>query len=159
MPIPITLKVFRGNVLVRTEQFSREIIKIGRLATAHLVLDDEKISRIHAVVEVTPEGGISIIDMGTAEGTFVNGKKVSRSPLKLGDEITVGGVRIVVEGAAEARAPSAPAPNASPARETKPTLGPPVPRSTARAKRPSRPVLTLRPGPGSAHPSCRPSPS
>ena len=54
MPTPITLKVFRGSELVRTEQFTREIIKIGRLASAHLCLDDEKISRIHSVIEVAP---------------------------------------------------------------------------------------------------------
>ena len=75
MATPLTLKVFRGNELVRTEQFNREIIKIGRLATAHLVLDDERVSRIHSVIEVSPEGAISILDMGSAEGTFVNGVK------------------------------------------------------------------------------------
>src|SRR6266542_5328708 len=99
MPTPITLKVFRGNELVRTEQYTREIIKIGRLASAHLCLDDEKISRIHSVIEVAPDGAISIIDMGSAEGTFLNGKKVSRGALKAGDQITLGGLRIVVEGA------------------------------------------------------------
>src|SRR6516165_3698351 len=97
MPTPITLKVFRGNELVRTEQFNREIIKIGRLATAHLCLDDEKISRIHSVIEVAPDGAVSIIDMGSAEGTFVNGKKVSRGALRMGDQITLGGLRIVLE--------------------------------------------------------------
>jgi hypothetical protein len=107
MPTPITLKVFRGSELVRTEQFSREIIKIGRLASAHLCLDDEKISRIHSVIEVSPDGAISIIDMGSAEGTFVNGKKVSRGPLRVGDQITVGGLRIVVEGPDGAGAPAA----------------------------------------------------
>src|SRR5512140_1374653 len=98
MPTPITLKVFRGSELVRTEQFNREIIKIGRLASAHLCLDDEKISRIHSVIEVAPDGAISIIDMGSAEGTFVNGKKVSRGQLRLGDQITLGGLRLVLEG-------------------------------------------------------------
>ena len=39
-----------------------------RLATAHLSLEDDRISRIHAVVEVSPEGAVSIIDMGSAEG-------------------------------------------------------------------------------------------
>src|SRR5512138_1191508 len=97
MPTPITLKVFRGDELIRTEQFTREIIKIGRLASAHLVLDDEKVSRIHSVIEVAPDGAISIIDMGSAEGTFVNGKKVSRGVLQPGDQITLGGLRIVVE--------------------------------------------------------------
>jgi len=98
MPTSLILRVFRGTELVRTEQFTREIIKIGRLASAHLCLDDEKISRIHSVIEVAPDGAISIIDMGSAEGTFVNGKKVSRGALKLGDQITLGGLRIVVEG-------------------------------------------------------------
>src|SRR5512136_1028645 len=109
MPTPITLKVFRGDELVRSEQFNREIIKIGRLASAHLCLDDEKISRIHSVIEVAPDGAVSIIDMGSAEGTFVNGKKVSRGALRMGDQITVGGLRIEVE-AWEGDAARAPAP-------------------------------------------------
>src|SRR5512140_160043 len=113
MATPITLKVFRGNELVRTEQFNREIIKIGRLASAHLVLDDEKVSRIHSVIEVAPDGAISIIDMGSAEGTFVNGKKVSRGALRAGDQITLGGMRLVLEGAEAAPAAvAAPAPAA-----------------------------------------------
>jgi hypothetical protein len=94
MPTPITLKVFRGSELVRSEQFNREIIKIGRLASAHLCLEDDKISRIHSIIEVAPDGAISIIDMGSAEGTFVNGKKVSRGALRTGDQITLGGLRI-----------------------------------------------------------------
>jgi hypothetical protein len=97
MATPITLTVFRGSELVRSEKFDREIIKIGRLASAHLCLDDEKISRIHSVIEVAPDGAISIIDMGSAEGTFVNGKKVSRGALRMGDQITLGGLRIVLE--------------------------------------------------------------
>src|SRR5512142_2065652 len=97
MPTPITLKVFRGDELVRSEQFNREIIKIGRLASAHLCLDDDKISRIHSVIEVAPDGNLSIIDMGSAEGTFVNGKKISRGALRAGDQITLGGLRIIVE--------------------------------------------------------------
>jgi hypothetical protein len=106
MATPITLKVFRGDELVRTEQFNREIIKIGRLASAHLCLEDDKISRIHSVIEVSPEGNISIIDMGSAEGTFVNGKKVSRGALRLGDQITLGGLRIVLELPEGAAAPA-----------------------------------------------------
>src|SRR5512138_745637 len=129
MPTPITLKVFRGDELVRSEQFNREIIKIGRLASAHLCLDDEKISRIHSVIEVSPDGNLSIIDMGSAEGTFVNGKKVSRGALRLGDQITLGGLRIVVDSpeapaATNAVAPeqnravAVPAPAAAPSRKT-----------------------------------------
>lgn len=109
MATPLTLKVFRGDELLRTEQFNREIIKIGRLATAHLILDDEKVSRIHSVIEVGADGVISIIDMGSAEGTFVNGRKVSRGVLRAGDQIALGGLRILVEpNAAPAPEPVAP---------------------------------------------------
>src|SRR5919198_500885 len=97
MAIPVILKVFRGDDHLRTERFTRDIIKIGRLSSAHLCLDDERISRIHSVIEVGPDGRISIIDMGSAEGTFVNGKRVSKGPLADGDEIKLGGLRILLE--------------------------------------------------------------
>ncbi len=137
MPMTLTLKVFRGNELVRTEQFNREIIKIGRLASAHLCLDDEKISRIHSVIEVAPDGAISIIDMGSAEGTFVNGKKVSRGALKLGDQITLGGLRIVVDASEAARTGSNEAQNvavAVPAQAVAAASPPVAPGAAAKKK-------------------------
>src|SRR5574341_1765640 len=119
MPTPIVVRVFRGDDLLRTEQFSREIIKVGRMASAHLVLDEDGIARIHAVIEVAPGGVLSIIDMGSAGGTVVNGKKVSRAALEYGDIVTVGPLQLVVdegEAAAEGAQPAAdPAPVAAPA--------------------------------------------
>jgi pSer/pThr/pTyr-binding forkhead associated (FHA) protein len=112
MPVPLTLKIFKGTLLVGTKEFSRDIIKIGRLSSAHLSLDDEKISRIHSVIQVSADGQVSILDMGSAEGTFVNGKRVSKGALQSGDEITLGGTRLVLElGAASAAAtPPTPVP-------------------------------------------------
>jgi hypothetical protein len=98
MATPVTLKVYRGEELVRTERFTRDIIKIGRLSSAHLCLEDDRISRIHSVIEIGADGQISIIDMGSAEGTFLNGKRVSKGTLRHGDEIKLGGLRIVLEG-------------------------------------------------------------
>lgn len=135
MPSPITLRVFRGSELLRSEQFSREIIKIGRLATAHLSLEDDRISRIHAVVEVSPEGAVSIIDMGSAEGTFVNGKRVSRAALKPGDAITLGGLRLELGGAEAEAGPPAPAVTASPA----PAPAPAPAQAQAPAPAPAQP--------------------
>jgi len=137
MGTPLTLKVFRGDELVRSEQFNREIIKIGRLASAHLVLDDDKISRIHSVIEVAPDGAISIIDMGSAEGTFVNGKKVSRGALRFGDHIRLGGLEIVLEAADAAGAAPAPVAN-----HVAPHPAPAVNRAVAAAAAPAAPVRT-----------------
>jgi len=114
----LTFKVYKGDELVTTETFDREIIKIGRLSSAHLRLDDEKVSRIHAVVEISASGEVNIIDMGSAEGTFVNGEKTNKATLKPGDELRLGDTRIVFQeaasapaeaGAAAAAAASAPA--------------------------------------------------
>ena len=40
MAVPLTLKVFKGDELVVSKDYDRDIIKIGRLASAHLKLDD-----------------------------------------------------------------------------------------------------------------------
>ena len=49
MPLPLKLTVIQGGETVLEETFERDIVKIGRLASAHLKLEDEKVSRIHAV--------------------------------------------------------------------------------------------------------------
>ena len=107
MSVPLTLKVFKGEAMVAAKDYDRDIIKIGRLASAHLCLDDDKVSRIHSVIEVAPDGKLSIIDMGSVEGTWVNGKRVNKGALSFGDEIRVGGTLIKIEDGAAARAAAA----------------------------------------------------
>ncbi|MFN0062606.1 MAG: adventurous gliding motility protein GltG [Myxococcaceae bacterium] len=99
MSVPLTLKVFKGDELVISRDYDRDIIKIGRLSSAHLCLDDERVSRIHSVIEAAADGTLSIIDMGSVEGTFVNGKRINKSPLAFGDQIKVGDTVIRVESA------------------------------------------------------------
>ncbi len=107
MPVALTIKVFKDNLLVGTKEFNRDIIKIGRLSSAHLSLEDDRISRIHSVIQVSADNQISILDMGSTEGTFVNGKRVSKGALNQGDEITLGATKLVVEiGAAVAESPA-----------------------------------------------------
>jgi len=169
MPVPLTLKVYRGEDLLRTEQFARDIIKIGRLSSAHLCLEDDRISRIHAVIEVA-HGSVSIIDMGSAEGTFVNGKRVSRGPLRGGDEIALGGLRILVEDSQAARpangaASAAPAPTPVPA-EAPPAAPSPAPvaqdAAAAAAGRAAEPALAAGdvplPAPAAVAPAPAPAP-
>jgi TonB family protein len=100
MAVPLTLKVFKGETLVTSKDFERDIIKIGRLSSAHLCLEDEKVSRIHSVIEVGADGSLSIIDMGSVEGTYVNGKRVNKGKVTFGDEIKVGGTTIRLESPA-----------------------------------------------------------
>ena len=62
---------------------------VGRDPSCDLVLNDAKCSRRHAIVEMGPSG-LVVRDNGSANGVFVNGKKVERSPLIPGDIIRVG---------------------------------------------------------------------
>jgi hypothetical protein len=126
VPVPLTLKVFKSGALVASRDYDRDIIKIGRLASAHLCLDDDKVSRIHSVIEVAPDGRLSIIDMGSVEGTYVNGKRVNKGVIAFGDEIRLGNTTIRVETPV-ANAVAAPAPVAQPA----PSRAPPAPSADA----------------------------
>jgi TonB family protein len=97
--VTLTLRVFKDGAFVAAKDYDRDTIKIGRLSTAHLCLDDEKVSRIHSVIEVAPDGALSITDMGSVEGTFVNGKRVNKVAIQFGDEVRVGNTTIKVEKA------------------------------------------------------------
>ncbi|HPR64692.1 MAG TPA: RDD family protein [Thermoanaerobaculia bacterium] len=67
----------------------REEISIGRVEGNAVVLKDEGVSRLHARIRLTPRG-FAVIDNGSANGTWVNGKRVEEALLKDGDEIMIG---------------------------------------------------------------------
>src|SRR6476661_7911012 len=92
--VPLTFRIFKGDQLIRTEQLSLSVIKLGKVPSAHLKLDDETVSRMHAIIEVNGPGDVSIIDLGSTKGTFVNGQKVNKAKLQSGDTIVVGETRI-----------------------------------------------------------------
>ncbi len=90
MAVPLTVTVFKGGQLIATKDFARDVIKIGSLGTAHLILDDLKVAPTHSVIEIAKDGSVAIVDMGSPNGTFVNGHRVTKSPIGPGDEIRVG---------------------------------------------------------------------
>jgi TonB family protein len=127
MAVPLRLNVFKGETLVASKDFERDIIKIGRLASAHLFVDDDKVSRIHSVIEVSADGSLSIIDMGSVEGTYLNGKKVNKAPVTFGDEIKLGSTLIRLENPAAAAAANLAAAAASAAPAPRAPTSPEVP--------------------------------
>jgi hypothetical protein len=106
-----------GSVLVRhpdgspcadfffNRNISGNVIKIGRLASSHLRIDDEFVSRHHASLDFG-DGGWALCDLGSTRGTFVLGERVQRCPLRKMDLISIAGVLFQVRDPAEG--PNAP---------------------------------------------------
>ena len=62
----LTFRIYRGEQLLREETLAQPVIKIGKVASAHLRLEDDSISRMHAIIEVARDS-ISVIDLGSAQ--------------------------------------------------------------------------------------------
>lgn len=75
-------------------------VVIGRSSELDMVLVEDMVSRKHAKISVG-EGKITIEDLGSTNGTFVNGEKVKQSRLKEGDRILIGTsiLKLVLQGA------------------------------------------------------------
>ncbi|MBI3180451.1 MAG: FHA domain-containing protein, partial [Deltaproteobacteria bacterium] len=75
-------------------------ILIGRASDLDLVLVEDMVSRKHAKVIAAP-AGLTIMDLGSTNGTFVNGEKIRRADLKKNDRILIGTSILKVIDAAE----------------------------------------------------------
>src|SRR6266566_2364104 len=69
-------------------RMDREII-VGRSSELDMVLVEDMVSRKHAKLTTTGEQ-IVIQDLGSTNGTFVNGEKIKKVRLKEGDGILIG---------------------------------------------------------------------
>jgi DNA-binding NtrC family response regulator len=75
---------------------SRSGTQIGREVVRGVSLDDARVSRHHATVVASTSGNLRIVDHDSKNGTFVNGARVTESPLASGDVISVGDSCLVV---------------------------------------------------------------
>jgi len=110
--VPLKFEIYKGDELVREEILNQDVIKVGKLASSHLRIDDETVSRMHAVIEVTGPDDVHIIDLGSTRGTLVNGERINKARLQSGDEIMFGESRVIVSFL-EAQAAVAPPPQAA----------------------------------------------
>ena len=66
---------------------------IGRAPDATIPFDVEGVSRHHARVVVSPDG-VVLEDLGSKNGTYLRGKRITSAPLSDGDEIQIGKARL-----------------------------------------------------------------
>jgi pSer/pThr/pTyr-binding forkhead associated (FHA) protein len=87
----VTLRVISGPHTGRTFTFDQhETFLIGRSEAAHFCLpEDRYFSRNHCILEIAPPQ-IFLRDLGSTNGTYVNGQRVESAYMKSGDRIQGG---------------------------------------------------------------------
>jgi len=70
---------------------------IGRAAQADFIVDAALVSRVHCRLVLSQSNELSIEDLGSTNGTLVNGKRVKTATLSPGDRVKVGRVEFVAE--------------------------------------------------------------
>jgi len=77
---------------------SHTMLRVGRLPSLEIVLNDDSVSRCHADIIATAKGW-HVCDRGSASGTFINGGRLKAGewPIRAQDTLRFGNVTMVVE--------------------------------------------------------------
>ncbi|WP_030582671.1 FHA domain-containing protein [Streptomyces anulatus] len=86
--MPAATGTFRQPTTVRP--LPAKTVRIGRDAGNDLVIDDLVVSRHHAELRALADGTYEIVDLGSHNGTFLNGQPVARGPVGPGDIVGIG---------------------------------------------------------------------
>lgn len=88
------LLVKKGENAGSTYLLDTDVVKAGRHPDNDVFLDDVTVSRKHAEFRRT-EGVYSVVDVGSLNGTYVNGELVESKRLSQGDEVQIGKFKLV----------------------------------------------------------------
>jgi predicted component of type VI protein secretion system len=103
------LQVVRGRSASTTLKLADGVTSIGRHDDCLIRIKSSQVSRRHCEVFEDADK-LTIRDLGSSNGTFVNGKKVAgQQALKPGDELTVGAVTLRVAKIGQSVSPASPA--------------------------------------------------
>jgi hypothetical protein len=88
---PDRLVVRRGPQVDRAFPLLKETITLGRDAANDIVIADPEVSRHHARLVRQPDGSVVLEDLGSTNGTYINGQRLlGPRPLRHGDQVGLG---------------------------------------------------------------------
>ncbi|MEI8147536.1 MAG: FHA domain-containing protein [Actinomycetes bacterium] len=90
-----TLVVVAGSRKSASIEMTKEVSSVGRHEDSDIFLDDVSVSRHHGLFTRTASGRITVRDLNSLNGTYVNGARVEESVLRNGDEIQIGKFKLV----------------------------------------------------------------
>jgi ABC-type multidrug transport system ATPase subunit len=88
MPPPGGSSIFRQPSAVL--QLPTRVLRIGRATDNEIVVSDLSVSRYHAELRRNSQGGYEIVDLGSHNGTYVDGQRITSAPVTEADLITIG---------------------------------------------------------------------
>ncbi|MFE3581592.1 FHA domain-containing protein [Streptomyces vinaceus] len=94
---PSLTGTFRRPTTVRPLP-ARTAVSIGRAPANDLVIDDLVVSRRHAELRALADGTYEITDLGSHNGTFLNGIRTDRAPVTEGDVVGIGHTALCLVG-------------------------------------------------------------
>jgi pSer/pThr/pTyr-binding forkhead associated (FHA) protein len=92
--------ILRTNTFEKTLTFRLmpgAVKTVGRATRADFILDAALVSRLHCRLTARDSGELDLEDLKSTNGTFVNDKRVTRTPLAPGDRLRIGRVELSVE--------------------------------------------------------------
>jgi len=87
------LIVTQPGIPEREFDLGKASVTLGRATTNDVILGEGRVSRSHARLECSPSG-CQIVDLGSSNGTRVNGVRVERAPLEVDDVISIGSAQL-----------------------------------------------------------------
>ncbi|MBI5367042.1 MAG: FHA domain-containing protein, partial [Planctomycetes bacterium] len=133
---PLLLRIKDGGGTRDVSLTGAEVFDLGRDAACAVPLKDTACSRRHVELRLSPDGW-EVVDLGSRNGSLLNGKRVERAPFGPGDTLAVGNSEILrlletVASGARVAVPAPAAPSAAPA------AAPPLPAArSAKTKTPA----------------------
>ncbi|MBL4696380.1 MAG: FHA domain-containing protein [Rhizobiaceae bacterium] len=90
-------KLFGKAAALRDGELN-EICKIGRSSACDFSINDDSVSREHAVVGIDSKGQLSIVDLGSSNGTFVDGVSVGNVPVPIrkSQKVVIGSTEMYI---------------------------------------------------------------
>jgi pSer/pThr/pTyr-binding forkhead associated (FHA) protein len=89
------LVIASGTLAGTRFELTNEITSTGRHEASDILLDDVSVSRHHAIFTRTASGRITLRDLNSLNGTYVNGTRVEETALHSADEVQIGKFKLV----------------------------------------------------------------
>lgn len=94
-----SLFVVRGRDQGKHFHIKAPVQNLGRDSSSDIQLLDHEASRTHAEIHLDSSSGIcELVDLGSSNGTLVNGERIERRRLRSGDRIEIGGTLLIFTG-------------------------------------------------------------